>query len=149
VLAAPLVDVPVVVGLQNAVSVLRVLGCPLGEQLAVELDEGPEAQRRQNAVHVHVVDAGVDIVGGLAQVVEARRLHAPLVLGASNDGIEADVDRDEIVPYPDLVARRVLGDAWLLHTPREVLLEHVRRLDDVVIDAGDDDVFHAHGALPD
>ena len=39
VLAAPFVDVPVVVRLEHPVGVLRVLPGALGEELAIELDE--------------------------------------------------------------------------------------------------------------
>ena len=45
-------------------------------------DERREAQRRPDAGDVHVGDAGVDVPAALAHLVEARRLHRPLVLRA-------------------------------------------------------------------
>ena len=57
--AAPLVDVPVVVGPDHGQRHVLVLGA--GEELAAELGEGGEAQRAEHAVGVHVLDPLVDV----------------------------------------------------------------------------------------
>ena len=43
---------------------------------------------------------------------------------------------------------RTLFGAWSRHFVRHVVVEHVRRLDDVVVDAHQDHVFDAHLPLP-
>ena len=78
--AAPLVDVPVVVGPDHRQRDVLVLGA--GEQLAAELRERREAQRAEHAVGVHVLDPLVDVVAARAQLGERGRLDAVLLRAA-------------------------------------------------------------------
>ena len=65
---APFVVMPVVIGLH--VPQRELLVRRLVEGLAVKADGVAEAQRRGDAVDVHVVDAGMHVVTALAQLVE-------------------------------------------------------------------------------
>ena len=125
----PLLDVPVVVGLQGDQRQVLVLG--VGEDLTAELRERREAQRRQDAAGVHVVDAGVDVEAAVTDLAEAGRLDAVLLLGATRHGVEAEVRDLGALEEPHLVAgvvldhpRRAVG---VLR--RQAALEHVGRLD--------------------
>ncbi len=87
--AAPLVDVPVVVGLHDGEREVLVVGG--GEQAAAEAGERREAHRAEHAAGVHVLDALVDVPAAGAHLVEGGRLDAVLLLGATGDGVEPDV----------------------------------------------------------
>ena len=90
--AAPLVDVPVVVGPHHRQGDVLVLGA--AEQLAAELREAREAHRAEHAVGVHVGDALVDVLAALAHLGEGRRLDAVLLGRLAGDGVEPDVRED-------------------------------------------------------
>ena len=69
-------------------------------------DQRREAQRCVDAVEVHVGDARVDVVAAAAHLVEARRLHAPLVLRPADDGVEPDLRVEAVLVDPGLACRR-------------------------------------------
>src|SRR5690606_8931933 len=107
---APVVQVPVVVGLdrrQGYVTVRVVL-----EVLAGKAGEGGEADRAEDTVGAHVVDACLDVPGATAHVLVAQRLHAVLLLGPAHHRVEAHVAGGLAFEYPD-VATAVLLDARL------------------------------------
>ena len=96
--AAPLLDHPVVVGLDAEQAELLVLG--LGEGLAAEAGEGREAQRRLNVVGVHVVEPGLDLVGARAHVLVGDALHGHLVARHADGGVDAEQRALEVLVVP-------------------------------------------------
>ena len=131
----PHVDVPVVEGAQAGQAELLVLG-PRVDGTAEARDERGEAERGPDAGPVHVLDAGGDVEAARAHLVEAGRVHAPLVAGPADDRVQADVGVAVALEDPGL---RSVG--LLDHLRRAVLerggqasLEQVGRLDEVVVD---------------
>ena len=104
--AAPLVDVPVVVGPDHRPGDVVVLG--RREEPAREPGHRREAQRPEDAARVHVLDALVDVPAALAHLVEAGRLDAVLLLRASGHGVQADVGDLVLVVVP---GERAVGRA--------------------------------------
>ena len=74
---APLVDVPVVVGLEHHQRQLLV--ARLGEGAGVEAGHGREAHRREHAVGVHVAHALVHVEAAGPQLGERAGVEAPLL----------------------------------------------------------------------
>ena len=145
VLAAPLLDVPVVVGLHQRQRELRILG---REKPAREAGERREAHRAEDSARVHVLDALVDVPAARPDLVEPLGLQAVLLLRPPGHGVQRDVGDHHVAELPGVAAVRVV------HQPRgvvdvllgQVILEHVRRFDDVVVDADQDHVLFVHGA---
>ena len=144
--AAPLVDVPVVVGLHDRERELLVGAGE--EQAARERRERREAHAREHAARAHVLHALVHVVAAGAHLVEGGRVDAVLLLGPARDRVETDVGDRLVVEDPHVVAGvgvldpgRAVGELR-----REPALEQVRRLDEVVVDADEDHVLdlHAH-----
>ena len=89
----------------------------------------------------------MDVVTPLADLFELGRLDVVLLGRPPGDGVEADVGDLAVVVDPRV------GAVGALHQLRgairvgsgHMLLERVRRLDGVVIDADEDEVFGAHG----
>ena len=77
-----------------------------------------------------------DLVATGAHLVEARRLDQPVLGLAADDRVEADLEEDLAVELPDLVALVGLDDArrQRLEPRGQAAVEHVRRLDEVVVD---------------
>ena len=86
------------------------------------------------------------VVGALADLVEARRVDAVLLGRAAGDRVEPDVRDVEVEELPDVGAVVLVHDVRrdVLVLRREVVLEQVGRLDDVVVDADEDQVVEAH-----
>src|SRR5262249_53751749 len=103
--AAPLIDVPVVVGAQVNQRLALVRG--LVKLTAVETNTAGEVQRGGDAVDVHVIDAGVGLIDASAQLLQGGRLHAVFLQNASNDGVQADGGHLHPLVFP--VVRAVLG----------------------------------------
>jgi hypothetical protein len=160
---APLLDHPVVVGLDAEQPELLVLG--LGEGLAAEPGEGREAERRLEVVDVHVLEAGLDRVGAGAHVLVGDALHGHLVAGharppsrpaaagasgprsttsrwaALGTGLDLELAADELIS--GIGARTTRGPtSWYFFGRRSC--PHVGRLDHVVVD-GDDPGHVGHG----
>ena len=146
--AAPLVDVPVVVRAQHVQPHVEVLRPR--EQLAAELHEAREAHRPEHAVAVHVVDALVDVPAALADLVERGGLDAVLLGGLAGDGVQPDVrDLGILVdPYVGAVVAVHELRRELLPLLGQVCVEQRRRLDHVVVDADEDEVFGSRHAVP-
>ena len=162
--AAPLLDHPVVVGLHAEQAELLVLG--LGEGLAAEAGEGREAERGLNVVGVHVVEAGLHLVGARAHVLVGDALHGHLVARHAHGGVDAQQRPLEVLVVPP-VDRHALGAGLDLerpapvlhlghgraHDPRpdlgvlggEAVLPHVGRLDHVIVDRDDHRQGLRHG----
>ena len=145
---APLVDVPVVVGLHQRHREFAVVG---GEQPGGEAGERREVHGGQHAAGTHVLDAFGGVVAALADLVETLRLESVLLLGPAGDRVERDVGNDGVAELPGIRAVGIVHEPrrLVLVLLREVVLEHVRRLDDVVIDADQDHVVLVHAcSLP-
>ena len=144
----PLVDVPVVPRAQRGEPELLVLA--LGEDRAREPgDERREAQRRVDAVEVHVGDARLDVVATAAHLVEARRLHAPLGLGPAGDRVEPDLRVEAVFVDPRLAPVVERDDAAARASGRcrgHAPLEEVGRFDEVIVDRDDRVVPRARGS---
>ncbi|CAA0118253.1 Uncharacterised protein [Mycolicibacterium vanbaalenii] len=140
---APLLDMPVVVGLHQRQAELGVLG---GEQPAGEPREGRKAHRAEDAAGIHVLDPLIDLPTPRPDLVEPLGFQAVLLLGPTRHRIERHV-RDHHIPELPRV-----GPIGVVHQPRglvqvllrQVVLEHVRWLDDVVVHADQDHVVLVH-----
>ncbi len=146
--AAPLVDVPVVVRPQHGEGQVLVLRA--GEVLAAELGVGREVHRREHAVDVHVTDALVDVPAARADLAEPGRLDAVLVRRPASHRVQADVRRLLPLEHPRVGAILPRDDLGCLVgvLGRNVPGEHVRRLDDVVVDRHKDQIVNIHRVLP-
>ena len=67
-------------------------------------DQRREAERRVDAVEIHVGDARFDVVATAAHLVEAGGLHAPLGLRAAGDRVEPDLRVEAVFVDPGLAA---------------------------------------------
>ncbi len=149
--AAPLVDVPVVVGLEHHQREGRVtrLGRLL-EGPAAEAGEGGEAHRRQDAVAVHVPDPLVDVVGAGPHLRQRRGVHAPLLLRPGHDAVQAHHAHGGVLEDPLLEPVGVTDQlgCLVLVLRRHVPVEHVGWLDEMVVDTHDDQVVGLHDGVP-
>jgi hypothetical protein len=120
------------------------------EQQATEGRERGEAHGGEDAVGVHVPDALVDVVAAGAELVEGGGLHAVLLRRPAHDGVEADVGNGSALEDPDVAAVLLPHDArrTVLVARGDVVLEHRRGLDDVVVDRHQDHIFGAHRYPP-
>ena len=146
--AAPALDVPVVVGPQHVDGEALVLGP--GEELPAELDEGGEAHRPEHPVGVHVAHPLVDVVAAGAHLLEGGGFDAVLLGGPTHHGVEADVGDEVALERPHVGAVGVVDDLGgaVLPLGRHPALEHVGGLDDMVVDAHEDEIFGLHRAPP-
>ena len=101
----PLLEVPVVEGAQAGQTELGVLG-PRVDGAAEARDQRREAEGGPDPGPVHVLDASLDVEAARTHLVEAGRLHAPLVAGAPDHGVEADVGVAVALEDPRLASRR-------------------------------------------
>ena len=77
----------------------------VGEDRAREAgDERREAQRRVDAVEVHVADASLDVPAAAPHLVEAGGLHAPLRLRPARDRVQPDLRVEAVFVHPGLAA---------------------------------------------
>ncbi len=144
----PLIDVPVVVGTDDTERQFLVV--PGREHASREPGERGEVERRQHTTCVHVQHPLVDVPTASADLVEGRGLDAVLVLGSACNGIQADIGDHLAVEHPHVVACvGVLYRRNAIAKPqRHVLIEHVRRLDEMIVDADEDHVLDVHGVPP-
>ena len=161
---APLLDHPVVVGLHAEQAELVVLG--LGEGLAAEAGKGREAQRRLDVVDVHVLEAGLHLVGARAHVLVGDALHGHLVARHADGGVDPQERALEVLVVPPvdghalrpgLDLERAAAELHLghggAHNPRpdlgvlgrEAVLPHIGRLDHVIVDRDDHRQGLRHG----
>ena len=124
-----------------------VLVFELAEQAAREAGQRREVERAEQTVGRHVEHALVHVVGALAQLVEARRVHPVLLGRPAGDGVEPDVRDVEVEELPRVGAVGAVLDPRrdVLVLRGQVVLEHVGRLDHVVVDAHEDEIFEVHG----
>ncbi len=144
---APLVDDPVVVGLEHHERQLLV--ARLGEGAGVEAGHRREVHRCEHAVDVHVAHALVHVQAARAQLGERAGVEAPLLTRPADRGGHAERGRGALALERPLVdAVLVADDLRRLIEPlgRDVVLVHVGRLDHVVVDADQDHVVHLHGS---
>ncbi len=138
--AAPLVHVPVVVGLEHDERQLLVLR--LLEPAATEPRKAGEAHGGKNAVAVHVSYPFVDEVGSGPHFGERARIESPLLFRPRHGGIEAEDAEHLALEFPMLLAvgfaHQARGAVAILR--RKVVREQIRRLNRVVVDAQNDHV---------
>ena len=141
--ARPHVELPVVGRAHDRTGELRIAHPELVALTREPGERRREAQRRVHAVEVHVVDAGVDVVGPPSHLVEPGRVERPLVQRLAHHRVESDLEVLLAVVEPVLGGAVVLGH----HTRRGVgelrrypTLEHVRRLHEMVVDRDQGDV---------
>ena len=134
---------PVVVGLHQRQRKLRILG---GEQPAREPRKRRETDRPENAAGIHILDPLVDLPAARPDLIKTLRLQPVLLLRPTRHRVERHVGDHHITELPRVAAVRVV------HQPRrliqillrQMVLEHVRRLNDVVVNADQDHVFFVH-----
>ena len=132
----PLLDVPVVPCPHEREREVEVGAEGLESEAAEAGEVGGEAERRVDAVEVHVGHPCLDVPGRAAHVGEVDGLAAAGPGTAPNRCVEADVGEELILEEPRLLgvvaandARRAIGEpAW------EAALEHAGRLYHVVVD---------------
>ena len=138
---------PVVVGPEHSEGKFLVLRP--GEILPTELGIRREIHRGQNTIGVHVTDPLVNVEASRSHFAEPGGFDAVFVGRASGNRIEPDVRRLLTLKNPCLGAV-VLGDhRWRPMTVRrrDVIIEHVRRLYDVVINRNQDQIATVHSML--
>ena len=144
--AGPHLQMPVVPGPQHGEPQLRVVALPEhgpGEPR----DQRREIQRRPDPGQVHVSDPGLDVPAAAAHLVEAGGLHAPLLARAPDHRVEPDVGIVAVLVTPYLPAVVGLDDPGRPVGQRggKPAVEHVGRLDHVVVD-GDQDMLPLAGS---
>ena len=160
---APLLDHPVVVGLDAQEGQLLVLG--LGEGLAAEPGEGREAQRGLEVVDVHVLEPGLDLVGTGSHVLVGDAAHGHLVAGHADGRVDPEQRALEVLVVPPVGGESLrAGDHGELAADegdlphrgpddpgpdvvvllRQAVHPHIGRLHYVVVD-GDDPGHVGHG----
>ena len=134
----PLLEEPVVPRLRRRQTELGV-GALREHPPAEAGDHRGEVERRPHAVDVHVADAGLDVVAAGPHLIEAEGLDLHRLRPPAGDGVHADLAVDLAVELPDLVPPLVDHDPGrlVLQLLRQATLEHVGRLDQVVVDADD------------
>jgi hypothetical protein len=111
-----------------------------------ETGKGWEAHRREDAVAVHVADTLVDVVHARPHLGEAGGVAAPLPGGPGHHSVEP-ADTLWLALIDPLVDAIFVGDHHRRFVPvlgRHVTEEHVGRLNDVVVDAHQDQVVGLH-----
>ena len=129
---------PLVPGPQAGQPQLGIVG--LDEHRATEAGhQGREAQGRPYAVQVHVRHPGPDVEAPRTHVLEPGRVHAPGLLRAADDGVEADVRIPAVLVQPGLGAVGVLDDAGRPsgQSGLDPTLEEIRGFDEVVVHRDD------------
>ncbi len=143
---APLVDVPVVVGLDHDLVDVGVR--PLVQHLARKAGPVGEVQAGELTTGVHVTDALVHVVAAGPHLVVAAGIDVEVLRVLPGNRVEAQVAALQVAVPPLLDAPLVgahLG-CELLVFRRDMVVEHVGRLGDVVIDADQNDVVRVHGS---
>jgi hypothetical protein len=143
--AAPLVDVPVVVGLDHHEVDLGIR--PLVEHLPGEPGPVGEVEPREHPAGRHVAHALVHVVAPGAHLVVGQRVHVEELGGLAGHRIQPEIATADVAVPPLLRAVLLGHDAGhvLAVLLRDVGLEHVGRLTDVVVDTHQDHVVAAHG----
>ena len=147
-LAAPRIEMPVVVGLDGREREFLVLH--FLEARARKTGKRAEADGSQHAVGVHILDARVGIEAAFAHLLERNRLETVLFLGPAGHGVEAESGRPLALDLPVMgaVGAALHGRRTILEARRDVLDEHVRGLDEVIIDADENQIGNFHTKLP-
>ena len=139
---APVEHMPVIIGPDGGQGD-RPIRC-FQKDAAGESREGREVDRRQHAIDVHVVDAGLGVVGPFAHLGIGARLHAIFAARTADHGIEADRGIALAFPYPAILAVHHLDARRTILQPlREVAKEGVGRLDHMVVHADQDHIVQA------
>ena len=100
----------------------------------------------EDAAGVHVLDALIDLPAAGPDLIEALGLQAVLLLRAARHRVERNVRDHHVAELPGV---RPVG---VVHQSRrlvqillgQMVAEHVRRLDDVIVDADQDHVVFVH-----
>jgi len=107
-----------------------------------------EVNRAKNAVCVHVADPRVHVIGPGTKLLERRWLIAIFFLGATDDGIEAKTGDFFLFDLPGLT---ILSDHYFGFATfvfgRNMLLEHVRGLANMIIHTDQYHVIQFHNLL--
>jgi hypothetical protein len=113
-----------------------------------EPGERREAHRAEDAVDVHVADAGIDLVAAVAHLPERHGVHAVLLGRSAGDRVQPEVRAALVAPYPHVGPVRCADHTGPAVAPPlgKVALEDVGRLDDVVVDADEDQIVDLHAA---
>jgi len=146
--AAPFVDMPVVIRLKQDQRILLVI--ELMEQRAIEADDAGKIKRGENAVGIHVFDPRIDIPCALTHLFEGNRLAAIFFLHPTDHGVQPDRSRPLALVKPVICAFSVLAKLGLdrLVLRRKMLVIHGGWLDDMVVDADNDEILDLHNIDP-
>ena len=107
--------------------------------------ESRETQGAEHTVGVHVFDTGLDVPGAAAHLLVGKRLHAVFLLRAANHRIEAHVAGGLLFKNPDVTPAQLLHlRLTALEFGRHVTIEGAARLNGVVVDANENQIFQFH-----
>ncbi len=145
--AAPLLDVPVVVGLEQGAPEVFVIGA--GEQLPGEAGDRAEAHGSEHAIGIHVLDPLVHVEAPGPHLRPRRRLEPVLVRRSAGHRVEADVHHLCAEELPDLGAIRLdhVARGLIPDLRRGPPFEQMRWLHHMVVHAHQDQVVDLHAAL--
>ncbi|CAB4816924.1 unannotated protein [freshwater metagenome] len=137
---APLVDVPVVVGLDHDLVDIEVGA--LVQHLPGEAGEVGEVESRELTTRVHVTHALVYVEAARTHFVVAARVDVEHLAGFAGHGIEAEIATLDVAVPPLLDAALVGEDPRRLGlvTGRNMRVEHGGRFGDVIVDADEDEI---------
>src|ERR1700758_427449 len=135
---------PVVISLEGRQS--EILVAHLLKSRARKTRKRAEAQGAQDTVRIHILDPGIDIVATRSHLIEAHGLEAVFLLRSARYGIEPQTRRLLALDLP------VMGTSGpvlyhrsaVLEPRRDVLREHIRRLDQMIVHADQNQVLQQH-----
>src|SRR5882724_9706466 len=142
--AAPVVEMPVVVGLDGGEGEFFVLH--LLEARTGKTGKGPEADRAQYAVRIHVPDPRIDVVTTGTHLLIGYGLEPIFLPGPARNRIEPEPGRLLTFDLPMMGAVGAMSDnrSAILESRGYVPDEHVLRLDQVIVHADENQIRHLH-----
>ena len=144
VCSAPLVNVPVVVCTQHDKGEILILG--LLEIATTESCKRRKAHRLKNSVAVHVPHTLVNVICARTHLGKTGWVKAPLFFGPGDNSIESHCAHRLTLEGPHVMAPLVLLILWclILVLCRNMSIKHVWWLDNVVVDADENQVLNLH-----
>jgi hypothetical protein len=144
----PLLDHPIVVSADTQVSQRLILGRQ--EPLAGEPREGRETQTSSNTVTEQVAGPNDGVIATLNHVVVSRRVHGEVLVRLARDGVQTH-GRDLIAPVLPYLSAVVFGQhpgTFILPFRGQPISPHARRLDDVIIDTDEIELWLENHRTP-
>jgi hypothetical protein len=148
VLAAPLINVPVVIGLDHYL-VQVVIGSPV-EYLPGESRKVWKVQARELAAGIHVPHSFVNVITARSHFVVAAGVDVEEFRGLAGHSVETQIATFDIA-VPPLLDSELVGSNFgrpIKVFRRDVVLEHILGLGNMVVDTDQYQVIRAHLGPP-